>query len=173
MDTAIITIIVSSISVCVAVLSVGWKIHRDVKSRPRVTVSLNVVSLPDFSGNLKYLSISGMNVDQVPITVDGLKLKKRSLWRKLLKKPRYADVIPDFGNPLSDRLPKRLEGGDNVRLHLPYDANCFLQKSWSRVGLQTSFGKTYWSKPRDVNRARQLWLKDFGNNRTQPPHIRS
>ena len=164
MDKSTIAIIASSISAGVAILALGWKIYRDVKSKSRVTVSLDVVFLPEISGNLKYLSISGSNVDQVPITVNGLKLKKRSLWLKVLKKSRYADVIPDFANPLSDRLPKRLEGGDNIRLFLPYDANCFLQESWSHVGLQTAFGKIYWSKPRNVKKARRLWLKDFGNS---------
>lgn len=164
MNTSTIIIIASSISAGVAILTLGWKIYRDVKSRSRLTVGFDVVFMPEISGNLKHLSISGTNVDQVPIAVNGIKLKKRSLWRKFLKIPRYADVMPDFANPLSDRLPKRLEGGDNIRLFLPYDANCFLQESWSHVGLQTAFGKIYWSKPRNVKKARRLWLKDFGNS---------
>ena len=164
MDTSTIAIIVSSISACITFLTLGWNIYRDIALNPRVSVRFNVVFLPDYTGGLKYLSISGLNRGLVPTKVNGINVKEQSLSRWILKKTKYAAVNPDFENPLSHKIPQKLEGGDEVQLYLPCDENCFLKESWSHVGLQTSFGKTYWAKPRDVNRARKYWLEDFGHS---------
>ena len=169
METSIIAILVSLISVGVACLSFGWNIYRDIGLKPRLLVSFDVVFLNVLNENLKYLSISGTNLGLVPTRVNGIALKESSIWKKL----KSGGVYPDFENPLSHKLPMKLEAGDEIQLFLSCNVDCFLKEPWTHVGLQTSFGKTYWVKPRDVNRARQLWLKDFGNNRTQPPHIRS
>ena len=166
MDTSTVAIIVSFISASIASLTLGWNIYRDIGLNPRLSVSFNVIFLPDYTGKLKYLSISGSNLGLVPTKVNGINLKEHLLWKGLLKKTRYAAFSGNFENPLSDKLPKRLESGDEVQLYLPCDENCFLKESWSHVGLQTSFGKTYWAKPRDVNRARKLWLEDFGHGET-------
>ncbi|MDE0301089.1 MAG: hypothetical protein OXN17_20860 [Candidatus Poribacteria bacterium] len=166
MDTSTVAIIVSFISAGIAGSTLGWNIYRDVGLNPRISVRFNVVFLPAYTKGLKYLSISGSNRGLVPTTVNGINIKEQSLLRWILKKTRYAAVNPDFENPLSHKLPQKLEGGDEVQLYLPCDENCFLNESWSHVGLQTSFGKTYWAKPRDVDRARKLWLEDFGHGET-------
>lgn len=164
MNISTIAIIVSSISAAIAFLTLGWNIYRDIGLNPRISVRFNVVFLPNFTGKQKFLSISGSNLGLVPTKVNGINLKEQSFLRWLLKKTRYAAVNPDFENPLSEKLPKKLEGGDEVQLYLPCDENCFLKEHWSHVGLQTSFGKTYWAKPRDVNSARKLWLENFGDS---------
>ena len=160
-----IAIVVSLISICVASLSLGWNIYRDIGLKPRVFVKFGVTYL-DFHEDRKSLAISVTNLGRISITVNAINIKERSFWRNPLKKTKYGYVQPDKGNSISDKLPKKLEAGEDAEFLLPYYENCLLKESLSHIGLQTSFGKIYWTKTRDMKKARKLWLEDFGHNET-------
>jgi hypothetical protein len=64
-----IAIVVSLISICVASLSLGWNIYRDIGLKPRVFVKFGVTYL-DFHEDRKSLAISVTNLGRISITVN-------------------------------------------------------------------------------------------------------
>jgi hypothetical protein len=164
MSTAEFALLVSIFSVVIASLSLGWNIYRDVVLKARVDVSFAVVTLIDQSrrDRPQYLNIKATNFGPGVVTLSTIVVKDSRLWTRLMRQPRYAIITPDYTNPLSAKLPAKLEAGDKIELLLPYDKEAFLKERFNRVGLSDYFGRIHWARIREFKRARETWHKDFG-----------
>lgn len=59
-------------------------------------------------------------------------------------------------------LPKKIEYGDDLRIKLPFNENCFLANKGIKLGVIDNFGKSHWASEKDMKEARKLWEKEFG-----------
>jgi hypothetical protein len=161
MSTAEFALVVSVVSVFIASLSLGWNIYRDIVLKARVDVSFAVVTLIDQSrrDRPQYLNIKATNFGPGSVTLSTIVVKDAPIWRRLLRRPRYAIITPDYTNPLSAKLPAKIEVGDKIELLLPHDKDAFLKEQFTHVGLSDYFGRMHWARTRDFKRARDTWQK--------------
>lgn len=151
MDKATLAIIVSAVSACVAFLSLGWNIYRDVILKPRLKVTFEVRQLfiPEVNTLSKFISISAANFGTRSTTIQKIRAK------------RAAEVI--VVTRLSLEIPKRLEAGEKAEFQLPYNTGyCeFLLGSCGDIGLEDAFDKIHWVKRKDFEKVRKKWLEDL------------
>ena len=114
---------VSVLSLSVASLALGWNVYRDVVLRARVRVKFAVVSMvtPGIGTHGHYLNITVTNHGPGQVKIDGISGRTSPLWRTLLRRPQHFIILPDHTNPLSGRLPTRLDVGETLNLLLPHD----------------------------------------------------
>lgn len=158
-----IALIVSIGSAIVASLALGWNIYRDIVLKAKVIVSFSVIfifheTLPD---RPKYLNITATNFGPGVVSLDTIVAADRPLWRRLFRRVRYAMINPDYSNPLSGRLPAKIETGDKIVLLLPYNDQCLLSHKFTHVGLTDFFDRTHWAPASDLKKAHAKWLRDF------------
>ena len=158
-----IALVVSVVSALISSIALGWNIYRDIVLKARVRVTFSVVfilheSLPE---RPQYLNIRATNFGPGAITLSMIVAKESPLWRRVLRKEKFAMITPDYTNPLSARLPTKLEVGDKLDLFLPFEKDCFLAKPFSKIGLNDYFGREHWAPRKDIIRARAEWKKEF------------
>ena len=151
MDKATLAIIVSSISVGIAGLSLGWNIYRDVVLKPRLKVKFAVRKLftPGINQMSKFISISATNLGTHPTRIEKIRSKKAPELMVL--------TVPNL------EFPKKLEAGEKVEFELPYNRGyCkFLLGDCSLIGLEDPFNKIHWAKRRDFKKVRKEWREDL------------
>jgi len=154
---------ISILALCVSGISIGWNIYRDIvlKARLRVSFSLREIMGPSIPMPIKTLMLSATNFGPGHIRCCMIQLRTAPLWRKLMRRSKRAVLLHDYTNPLSGKLPSRLEVGDTLDLLIPYDKDCFLREQCTHIGLSDSFGRVHWAPARDVPEARQEFKKDF------------
>jgi hypothetical protein len=165
MTTAQLAIIISIASAAIAGLSLGWNIYRDVVLKGKVKIGFGVRMIIQ-QGNParpEYVNIAATNHGPGSVRLSIVQMKDSSWWRWLLRKERYAVVIHDYTNPLSGKLPHKLEVGDKIDLLFHYNADCMLKDGWSHIGISDYFGRTHWADSKRVKEAIDRWKKDFGN----------
>ncbi|MEW8338194.1 MAG: hypothetical protein AB2596_21470 [Candidatus Thiodiazotropha sp.] len=165
METAQVAIFISIVSACIAGISLGWNIYRDVIIKPKVDITFGVRTIVTVGSDdhPKYVIITATNFGPGATTISMIQARYAPLWRKLIRKVRNAVIIHDYENPLSGQLPSKLEVGDKIDLLLPYDENCLLKEEWTHIGVWDYFGKSHWAKVRHIKEARERWLRDFGS----------
>mgnify|MGYP001592975188 CR=1 FL=1 len=163
MPVEYIALAVSIFSVLVASLSLGWNIYRDIILKAKVDVSFGVVSVIHVSlpETPHYLNLRITNFGPGPVTISTIIVKEVQLWRRLLRKTRNAFITPDYTNPLSAKLPAKIEVGDKIELLLPYDEDCFLKSRFTQVGVYDYFGRYHRAPKSDLKKAYSQWEKDF------------
>ena len=158
-----LALIVSFVSVLISSVALGWNIYRDIILKARVRISFSVVfilheSLPE---RPQYLNICATNFGPGAITLSIIIAKESPLWRRIVRKEKYAMINPDYTNPLSGRLPAKLEVGDKLELLLPFVQDCLLARPFSKVGISDYFGREHWAPRKDIVRARSEWKREF------------
>ena len=164
MTIAEIAIIISLFSITIAAASLGWNIYRDVILKPRVKISVQQITLAQ-EGNPhrpKYVSIRATNFGPGVTTLGMVEMKNSSWWKKIFRQEAFAEVIYDYKNPLSGKLPHKLEVGEQLNLLFPYDKDCLLREGWSHIGIMDNFSKLHWAPCDEVAKANERWKKDFG-----------
>jgi len=161
-----IAIIVSIISVLIAGLSLGWNIYRDIIIKPKVKIKLSISTIlqQGTRSRPEYVSIEATNFGPGVIKLSMIEMKNSDWQRRLLRKEEYAVVIEDYTNPISAKLPNKLDVGDKITLLLPYDQECLLNRGWSHVGIRDYFGCVHWASSKEVKSANQKWQEDFGEH---------
>lgn len=165
MPVEYIALFVSIFSVLVAALSLGWNIYRDIILKAKVDVSFAIVTIihetmPD---RPQFINLKATNFGPGPVTISMICVKEAQIWRRLLRKTKYGFITPDYKNPLSGRLPAKIEVGDKIELLLPYDKDSFLRSRFTHIGLNDYYGRTHWAPSRDLKKAYTKWKKDFQN----------
>lgn len=155
---------ISIFSVIVAAFSLGWNIYRDVMLKAKVKVAFGVrvmlhSSMPE---RPRLLIISATNFGPGAVTLSAIYVKNAPLWRRVLRKTEYGFIMHDYANPMSGQLPKKLEMGEKLDLLLPYDKECLLSADCTHIGLTDYFGRTHWAPRSDVKKAKQAYVKAFG-----------
>jgi len=158
-----IALLVSIASALIASLALGWNIYRDVVLKPRVNISFAIVfilhdSMPD---RPRYMNIEGTNFGPGAVTLSSIVVRDAKLWRRIVRKIRYAIITPDYTNHMSGRLPAKLEPGEKVDLLLPFDRECLLGHEFTHIGLTDYYGRKHWSPRTDYRRAKAEWDKEF------------
>jgi len=158
-----IALIISIVSVLVASISLGWNIYRDVILKAKVDVTFAVVSvihqsLPD---RPQYLNLKATNFGPGPVTMSTICVREASVWRRAIRKVRFAIITPDYTNPMSAKLPAKIEVGDKIELLLPYDKDCFFKLPFTHVGISDYYGRIHWAPRKQFKEARATWIKDF------------
>ncbi len=74
-----------------------------------------------------------------------------------------AVLLYDLTNPLSDKIPKKLEVGERATFHFKLEDECFLSKSFTQIGIGDSFGRITWSSKEDIKRMKEQWTKTHMN----------
>jgi hypothetical protein len=159
-----IAIIVSIASAIVASISLGWNIYRDIILKARLKVSIAVVNVLKHGEDISppYLNLTVTNFGPGVVTVSTVQLRAWSLWRRLTRRTKFAIVMHDYTNPLSAKLPTKLEVGDKLDLLFPYDEDCFLKdKDFTHVGVYDFFGRVHWAPPDQLRKICDKWSKDF------------
>ena len=173
MNTTLETIVkltpigISILALCVSAFSIGWNIYRDVvlKARLKVKFSLCEIHHPTFAKPITTLSLAATNFGPGQIRCAMIQLLTAPLWRRIIRRPKRAVMLHDYSNPLSGKLPARLEVGETIDLLIPYDKDCFLREKHTHIGLSDSFGRVHWAPTKDVIKARREFRKDFGKKR--------
>ncbi len=164
MSTEQVALLISIFSVLIASTSLGWNIYRDVVLKAKVDVSFSVVfilheTLPE---RPQYLNLKVVNFGPGVVNINTICIKEDQLWRRLLRKTKFAIVNADYSNPLSSRLPAKIEVGDKIELLLPYDKECFLKAHFTHVGVSDFYGRIHWAPMRQLKKTYESWNKDFG-----------
>lgn len=163
MATENIAIVISIISVGVASLSLGWNIYRDLVLKAKVQVDLGIrtilhSSMPD---RPKFVGITVTNFGPGSVNLSMIQAKNAGFGKWLLRKSQHAVIMFDYTNPLSARLPAKVEAGDRIDLLLPYNKDCFLKEDLTHVGISDFFGRVHWAPKKQIESARNSWLRDF------------
>ncbi len=148
-------IIISSLALGTSIFALGWNIYRDVVLKPRLRVSFALCEIVGTPKHDTEFVLSGVNFGPGPITCKMIQLCDRSLWRILLKKKKHAVIIHAYNNPLSSKLPARVEVGDTINLMINYKYKCFPVENYTHIGISDTFGRVHWAPRRDVITARR------------------
>ena len=164
MTTEQVAIIISVISAIVASFSLGWNIYRDVVLKAKVRVTATIVfilheTLPD---KPRFVSIQVTNFGPGAVNISTILAKEAPLKRRLQGEAKHAVINHDWTNPMSSKLPAKIEVADKITLFLPFDEECFLKEPFTHVGVSDYFGRIHWVPRKQVRRARQEWLEEFG-----------
>jgi hypothetical protein len=167
MSIAEIALIVSIASAIVASLSLGWNIYRDIVLKAKVDVSFAVVTLIDQAraDRPQFLNLKAVNFGPGVVTISTIIVKDAPAWHLFLRPRKLAIITPDYTNPLSAKLPAKMEVGDKIELLLPYDREAFLKEAFTHVGLSDYFGRIHWAPLKDYAKVSETWEKDFSGSR--------
>ena len=160
----IIAIILSVISLAFAGIALGWNIYRDVVLKPRMKVSLAISTLHSrgASDYTTHIDISATNFGPSAITAEMIEGRVVPwLLVRLFRKSKYFVVVNDQSNPLSARLPTKMEVGERINILFPHEADSFLKNGPTHIGLRDSFRRIHWAPKRDIARAITQFQKDF------------
>ena len=121
---------ISLFALLVSAISLGWNIYRDVilKARVKVRFSLSSIHSNAFEKPLDFLVLTAINFGPGRVTLNMITLMEAPLWRRLFRCPKMAVMIYDYKNPLSAKLPAKIEVGDKAELLIRWEKDCFLGK---------------------------------------------
>lgn len=168
MEKGNLSFIISTFSLFVAALALGWNIYRDVilKARIKVDIGVNVLISPGIEGKPKYIVLTITNFGPGDINLSMIQMKYAPLWRRILRKAKYAIIIHDYTNPLSAKLPIKLSAGDRIDLLLPHNGKSFLGEPCTHIGISDYFGRIHWASRKRLAEAKKAFKKDFLNKKT-------
>jgi hypothetical protein len=154
--------VISIVSLIIAVAALLWNVYRDVALRARVRVRIAIAEPhgPDLPTQ-KFVLLEAANFGPGPVQISGVSTPlRRAALRKGARIPTLA--MPLFDHPFSMRLPIRLEVGSTATIVLQYDADCFLRDPRATVAVSDSFGRSHRPSSHDLRSARKMWERDFG-----------
>ncbi|MGH9932598.1 MAG: hypothetical protein ACREA9_25625 [Pyrinomonadaceae bacterium] len=162
-NETIVALAASCLSLVIAAISLGWNIFRDIvlKGRLKVYFGPRVLITHGSDHRPEYLFLSATNHGPGSLKLQSVVLLQTSWWRHLFRRKKHAFLVHDFTNPLSGKLPTKLEVGESIDLLFPYDKDAFLSGDWTRVGITDSFGRTHWATDASVNDACKRWREKF------------
>jgi hypothetical protein len=151
-----IALLISSGSLIVAAISLGWNVYRDVIRKPKLAVTLMVGAII-FSKetHADRVVVTITNFGPGKTTANMLQLRKSSWWRRLLRMQRFAALIHDYSDSLSGRLPAPLDIGDRVDLTFRFAPDLFLLQDFTQLGISDPFGRVYWCKRSNYREAQR------------------
>jgi len=162
-QSALIATVISIFSLVTSALALGWNIYRDVILKPRLKVQLAVCDIVTVGSRQSPRSIvlTATNFGPGPVQCTMIFLKRATLWARLTRAVKYAALVHDLDNPLSGKLPAKLEVGGCVELLIAYKEDCFLRDGYTHVGVKDSFGRVHWACRKDVARAKAAYAEGF------------
>lgn len=161
-DYEILTITISIFAIATSFLALGWNIYRDVilKSRLKVRLQISFIMHGEYKSESK-ISIRATNFGPKKIRCTGINANTSTLLRRILRKVKYAQIIEDYTDPYSTKLPCELDVGHTCQLFLSFNKDCLLGEPFTHVGIMDSFGRTHWAPKKEVAKARKTYKERF------------
>lgn len=137
-----LAILISIFAIATSFLALGWNIYRDVIMKPRLKVSLYIsfIMQGEYESPDK-ISINATNFGPNKIRCTSIGAKIAPLWRRIFRKIKYAQIIEDYTDRYSTRLPCELDVGHTCQLFLSFDKDCLLGEPFTHVGIMSSFAR--------------------------------
>lgn len=153
-------IVISIVSLVIAIFVLCWNIFRDVILKARVKVRFRVKTLvfPMSSDSSTMLALSVLNLGPGNIKINSLPILKK---KKFLRKAKYAVLIHDYLDDLGAKIPCELEVGDEKDFFFQFNMNCFLKEEYTHFGVKNSFGRNHWASRRDFKAVKGTYKKLF------------
>ncbi len=149
----------------IAAFALGWNVYRDVLLKARVVVHFSVSHIVQrgMQGKLTRFVLGVTNHGPGTVHLNVIVLKNAPLWRRLIRKVQQAVTFHDLDDPLSGRLPAKLEVGEGISLLFPYDKKCgeSFSKPFTHIGITDSFGRIHWAPSSNFRKVQQTYRKDF------------
>ena len=160
---------ISLLALLVSFANLGWNIYRELALRARLKVSFSVRQIyhESFPEPLTKVFLSAINFGPGSIKIGMIVFKQSPLWRKLLRHEKHGVIIWDYTEPLSGKLPAKLEIGDSIDLLFKYDPSFRLQDGITHIGLQDSYGRYHWATTKDVRKFIKAHTKSFPQQSTK------
>ena len=170
--SGIVSLVISLLSIIMAVLALGWNIYRDIIMKGRVKIQFGwyiivdgEVIIPDT------IRISGVNHGPGKVVIKMIYWKKSSIVRRL-RRTVVKGFIKLTKKPLeySDMLPKELDVGDELNLIFPSSAG-FADLDFSHLGLGDNFGRVHWARKKDIqnfrDKRKNMTAKALGHDKQE------
>lgn len=156
MSSGQVALLISFGSLIVAAISLGWNVYRDVIRKPKLAVRLLVGAIIySREDHANRIVVTITNFGPGKTTANMLQLRKSSLWRRIFRRQRFADLIHDYTDSISGRLPAPLEVGDKVNLTFRFGPDLFLLQDFTQLGISDSFNRVYWCKRSNYHEAQR------------------
>ena len=170
-SSEITAIVISSFSLVLAAIALGWNIYRDVVYRAKLKVSLmwGVVTIGHDREQWPYrLFVSITNFGPNDSRASMLHLRKTSLWLRIRRKTVYAMLNPDYEDPLSGKIPADIKVGEKIDLSFRPVEDIFIRKDeFTQIGITDPFGRVHWCSRKHYKMVRQKFLEDSEHNGEQ------
>ena len=169
MTTADYALIISVVSVLIAIASFVWNVwSKFIFPKPKVNASAGIFSMFGESGTSNpHLALSFTNYGPGEVTIHvACMTYKRFPWSKtehaMLNPIHNFPFEPYAGiGPFGGGLPKKLLVGESHALRFPYEAESFLALPFSRIGSTDTFGRYHWVTRKQVQQVRKQFREDF------------
>jgi hypothetical protein len=157
------SLLISIVSLILSAVALSWSIHREVL-RPKLKIKISFGQIVSDTRPLSdgKIAITCTNFGPGNTIARDLVLRKTSIWIRLRRKVAIAALIPDFKEPDSESLPKRLDIGDSVLLIFGITAPPFiLDDRFNQVGVKDPFGRVHWCSRKDYESVRRRVQHEF------------
>lgn len=163
-----IAILLSTFSISISFLVLGWNIYRDVILKPRLKVRLQLsfIKHGEYQSPTR-IAITATNFGPNKVISTGIGAKIAPLWKRVLRKVKYVVIIEDYNDPYSSKLPCELDVGRECKLFLSFDKDCFLSEPFTHVYIFDTFGRIHYAPKKDVAKARKEYKRRFSENQSQ------
>ena len=152
---------ISLFALLISGISIFWNIYRDLILKAKIRTHVQISSIIQPGRDLgSFIDVTGVNHGPGRITCESVFIKA-SIWQRLKGSKKYGFIMTDHTNPLSGKLPKRLEVGEKITVLFPHVKDAFLARKPARVGLKDSFGRLHWATRKNINRAIKDYFRDF------------
>ena len=158
-------IIISVLSLMLALFSLGWNVYRDVILKPRVRVSVSHgFTMNQYQEPTDHLFISAVNHGPGKVRLSMIWFRQHSLWRRVTRQNKQGVLFHDWHNPLSGQLPTTLDVGEKIDLIFPWHKDSVLAQQPTHLGLRDSFDRFHWAASKDVRGVVKAWQASFGQD---------
>lgn len=161
-DNIVIPLIISIISVAIALFALGWNVYRDVILKPRLKVkfSVGVIVHPIQGASPEKLDVTATNFGPGKISLRGLRLKNK----KFLRTAKYAFLMHAYTDQFSAQFPCDLDVGDMKTFLLHFSERCFLKDPYTHIGIIDSFGRIQWTSRKQFRKVKKTYDMRFKNS---------
>lgn len=154
--------VISILALMISGISIFWNVYRDIVLKAKLRIIVQISDIVQSDKKLgTFILIGGTNHGPGSIICESIWLQKKYFWGWVTRKSRFAFLVHDYTNPLSNTLPKKLEVGENLTLLFPYKEGMFLATRPTHVGIKDSFGRLHWAKSKSLKEAIEKYLKIF------------
>ena len=155
-------IVISVIALVVSGANLGWSIYKEIglHGRLRIHFGLKGIHHESFREPLTRFVFSVTNLGPGKVKLKMLYLREAPLWRRVLRRCRYAALMHDYRHPLGGRLPYVLDVGEGIDFTSPIE-DSFVEKGYTHIGIIDSFGRMHWCASRDMKEARKALAKEM------------
>jgi hypothetical protein len=143
---------ISLLALFVSCVNIGWGIYKEVSLRGRVRVKFGYRQIhhATFPKPLDRVLISAVNYGPGSVKLGMVIYRKASLWGKLCRKTERGVIIHDYTDPMSGRLPSKLDVGESIDIMLGTPEKLTVSEDITHIGVNDTFGRSHWAPRRDV-----------------------